>query len=156
MLNKPWYLFFLKLTKNFISEKEFPKFLRIAFTSMEKPNMDPNVSVKQLTHYFKQCDPKLLMNEEEFKLYKGLPDTVTVYRGVTPYNEKNLKVLSWTTDPETAAWFAKRYGQQGKIYTASIQKRHIFAYFNCRNEKEVIVNPNRLQNIRLYKDFCKE
>ena len=72
------------------------------------------------------------------------------------YNNKKLKVLSWTTDPEVAKWFANRYQQHGQVYTATISKKHILAYFGGRNEAEVIVDPSKLKEIKLFLDFSEE
>ncbi|MBR3791739.1 MAG: hypothetical protein IKK18_03470, partial [Clostridia bacterium] len=84
------------------------------------------------------------------------PDVITVYRGVTSYNNKKIKVLSWTIDPEVAKWFANRYQQQGQVYTATISKKHILAYFGGRNEAEVIVDPSKLNDIKLLLDLSEE
>ena len=81
------------------------------------------------------------MDEEEYAVYQSLEDPVTVYRGVTSYNAKNIKALSWTLDRDTAEWFAHRFGEEGTVYEAQISKEHILAFFNGRNESEVVVDP---------------
>ena len=55
--------------------------------------------------------------------------------------------MSWTLDHDTAAWFAGRYGRQGCVYEAKIEKAHICALFLGRNETEVILNPKHLTDI---------
>lgn len=87
------------------------------------------------------------MDEEEQQVYDSLEDAVTVFRGVTPYNRRNIKVLSWTLDRRTAEWFAHRFGEEGTVYEAKIRKEHIHAYFNGRNESEVIVDPKYLEQL---------
>lgn len=84
---------------------------------------------------------------ENCRQYQELEDTVTVYRGVTSYNAKNIKALSWTLDRETAEWFAHRFGEEGTIYEAQVRKEHILALFTGRNESEVIVDPRHLEQI---------
>ena len=59
-------------------------------------------------------------------------------------NAKNIKALSWTLDRDTAEWFAHRFGENGTVYEAQIQKKYIYAFFNSRNEPEVIVDPKHL------------
>ena len=59
-------------------------------------------------------------------------------------NAKNIKALSWTLDKDTAEWFAHRFGENGTVYEAQIQKKYIYAFFNSRNESEVIVDPKHL------------
>ena len=87
------------------------------------------------------------MDGEEKEKFDSFDDTVTIYRGVTSYNAKNIKALSWTTDYQTAEWFAHRFGEEGTVYQAQIGKEHILAFFSGRNESEVIVDPKYLTNI---------
>lgn len=78
-----------------------------------------------------------------------LPDTVTVYRGVTKVNHTRQKAVSWTVDYETAVWFANRYRdyetESGihEVWTVTVPKERILASFTedgKDNEGEVIVN----------------
>ena len=156
LINTPWLLFFTSLVEPYVSAEDFAELLRDSFTEMEQPNMDPNVSITQLKNYFKKCDKNTLMYEDELEAYNSLPDIVTVYRGVTSYNNKKIKVLSWTIDPEVAKWFAHRYQEQGQVYTATISKKNIFAYFGGRNEAEVVVDPSKLKDIKLFLDLSEE
>ena len=114
---------------------------------IEYPNLDPNISKKKLLSMFKNAEPSVLMEKGELEELKALDDIVTVYRGVTSYNANNIKALSWTLSYDTAEWFAHRYDEDGKIYQAQIDKSHIYALFNGRNESEVIVDPQFLTDI---------
>ena len=96
---------------------------------------------------FKQADPTILMDQAERKRLAELEDTVTVYRGVTSLNADNIRAMSWTLDKEVAEWFAHRYKEDGTVYEAEIDKKHILALFIGRNESEVVVDPKYLQNI---------
>ena len=87
------------------------------------------------------------MDKDEYEAFQNLEDTVTVYRGVTSHNAKNVKALSWTLSYDTADWFAHRFGEDGTVYEAQIDREHIYAYFNRRNEHEVIVDPKYLMDI---------
>ena len=42
------------------------------------------------------------------------------YRGVTMFNAKNVKVLSWTLDRSVVEWFASRFDEDGTVYQAQI------------------------------------
>ena len=90
-LNEPWRLLFVKLIEPYLSIKDFTSMLKEAFMESEHPNMDPNVSISELKYYFKKCGKAALMEEDEQEVYDSLPDTVTVYRGVNSYNNKNIK-----------------------------------------------------------------
>jgi hypothetical protein len=96
---------------------------------------------------FRAADLKILMDAEEQEKLEALGDTVTVYRGVHSAKSNGVKAMSWTLDQETAAWFAGRYGRQGCVYEAKIEKAHICALFLGRNESEVILNPKYLTDI---------
>jgi len=147
MVNKPYALTFLKFAEPHLSKEDFSAILSSAWTMAEAPNQDINVSRRSLVAMFKKADPAVLMDEEEYELFKELDDTVTVYRGVTSYNAKNIKALSWTLDRDTAEYFAHRFGEDGTVYEAQIDKKHIYALFTGRNESEVIVDPKHLTDI---------
>lgn len=147
LLNKPYMLTFLKYTAPFLSEPDLGQILAGAWTMNESPNMDTNVSRRELTALFRSVSPEYLMDEEERAAYQALEDPVTVYRGVTSYNAQNIRALSWTLDRDTAEWFAHRFGEEGTVYEAQVGKEHILALFTGRNESEVIVDPKYLEHI---------
>ena len=96
---------------------------------------------------FRQADPIILMDQGERKKLAELEDTVTIYRGVTSLNADNIRSMSWTLDKSVAKWFAYRFKENGTVYEAEINKKHILALFIGRNESEVVVDPKYLQNI---------
>ena len=67
-----------------------------------------------------------------------------------------MKALSWSLNQETAEWFAHRFGENGTVYEAQIDKKHIYAYFSGRNESEVIVDPSYLTNITEAQDLSSD
>ena len=86
------------------------------------------------------------MNEEELLVYESLPEEVTVYRGVTSYNRKKEKALSWTLDYEKAVWFANRFSTgTGEVWTMTVPKKRILYYFDGCNEQEAIVDLYRFK-----------
>lgn len=147
MLNKPYMLTFLKFAKPHLSREDFSELLSNAWILSEYANSDADVSKSQLVAMFKDTDPEALMDDEEREQLAALDDPVTVYRGVTSFNAKNIKALSWTLERDTAEWFAHRFGEDGTVYEAQIAKTHILALFNRRNEAEVVLNPKHLMGI---------
>lgn len=147
MINKPYAMTFVKYAKHHLSREDFSDLLADAWMRSENPNNDANLSKGELVAMFKAADQTCLMEASELNELHGLDDTVTVYRGVTPYNGKNIRALSWTLEPRTAEWFANRFGEEGTVYEATIDKSHILALFNGRNEAEVIVDPKYLRDI---------
>ena len=147
MTNKPYSMTFLKFAKPHLSQKDFSEILADAWIRSENPNLDKNFKQKELLQMFKDAAPHILMDKDEQKQLAELDDTVTVYRGVTTYNAKNIKALSWTLEQKIAEWFANRFGEDGTVYEAQIPKQHIYALLNGRGESEVIVDPKYLTDI---------
>ena len=147
LINKSYYLAFLKYAAPALSENDLGQMLSSAWILNEMPNQDPNISKGELVNLFRSVSLEYLMDKEEFQQYQELEDPVTIYRGVTSYNAKNISALSWTLDRDTAEWFAHRFGEEGTVYEAQIQKSHILAFFGGRNESEVIVDPKHLEQI---------
>ncbi len=148
LLNKGYALTFLKFTKYALSAEDLAQILADAWIQAENPNMDCNVTKEELVSMFKCSDRDYLMTEAERKRLADLEETVTVYRGVTSYNARNVKALSWTLDKKKAEWFAHRFGEQGTVYQAQISKGNILAIFTGRNESEVILNPKKLEQLK--------
>lgn len=153
MITKPYALVFLDHISQYLSNEDFSKILASAWIQSENPHCDPNFTRSKLLGLFKRAEAKYLMDESEFENYKNLDDTLTVYRGVTSHNARNIKALSWTLDPNTAEWFAHRFGEKGIVYEAQINRKHVYALFKCRNESEIIVDPRYLMNITEKQDM---
>ena len=143
VIRAPYRLVFLKHAKQYLSLADFSELLADAWVSSENPNDDVNVSVRTLASWFKHADKKALMTEEDYEVYKSLPETITVYRGITPGH--NPKGLSWTQSIDTARWFANRYDKEGYIQKAIIDKSRALAYLNTRNEDELVVDTRGLE-----------
>ena len=138
---KAYRLTFIKYIKQHLSKSDFSDLLADAWVSSENPNQDANVKIPMLISWFKQADKKALMTDEEYEVYASLPSTVTVYRGVAV--GRNPKGLSWTANHSTAEWFANRFNtdtKKGYIQKATVSKSKVVAYFNSRNEDELVVD----------------
>lgn len=75
-------------------------------------------------------------------------DMITVYRGV---RVNDYKGLSWTTDKLRAEWFAKRFGidgEKGYVFVGQIKKKDIIAFFDNRNESEVVCDYRKVVDIQ--------
>lgn len=147
MLTNSYRSAFLKFTMEYMDAKDFSEYLADYWISTESPNSDPNFSKQQLVKMFSEADKNHLMTAEKNRPLWMLPETLTVYRGVTSFNAKNIKALSWKLDQDKAEGFAQRFDEDGTVYEAEIDKKHVLALFNGRNEAKVVVNPAYLQNI---------
>lgn len=81
---------------------------------------------------------KSLWMELNFSTYESLPEQIKIYRG--EQFGGNRKGLSWTMDRNIAEWFAKRFQKNGYVKSGIAYKDDILAYFNCRNEKEIVIS----------------
>lgn len=152
-VNKPYSMTFLKYIQHYLSPQDYAKTLAECWGREEQPNMNPSITKTELTNMFKRADKEFLMSEREYKKWQDLPEKLTIYRGVTEYNSKNIRALSWTTNYDTAKWFAGRYDEKGKVYQAEIDKKHILACTDKRGESEIIVEPKYLKNIEMVEDL---
>lgn len=146
MVQKPYYPALFKYSAQYLGEKDFADALAYTWTTTEFPNHDANVSLNEFLNMFKKANKEYLMNEECLDAYNALPDKITVYRGTCL--QSTTKAMSWTTDVNKARWFAERFGDNGKVYEAQINKKDIFAYFADSGEKEIVLNYKKLENIR--------
>ena len=98
MLNKPYCLTFLKYAMPHLSKEDFSVMLADAWIRSENPNMDRNLNKAALLDMFQQADPAELMEENERKELEEMDEVITIYRGVTSFNAKKIRSLSWTTE----------------------------------------------------------
>jgi hypothetical protein len=90
-----------------------------------------------------------VMDEAEREHLAGLPDVVTIYRGV------NLRSavygLSWSLSRERAQWFANRWGcfkrRRPIMLQSSVCKSDVAAYFDSRSEQEIVVRPGVVRRL---------
>jgi hypothetical protein len=84
-----------------------------------------------------------LMTFEEQDFLSKLDEKVVVYRGCCP---KNRRGLSWTLDQQKAEWFAKRFNTKNPtLLIGECKKNDIIAYFEGRNESEIIIYPEKVK-----------
>lgn len=146
LIRKPYRLSFLKYCEPYLSEKDLAELFANAWVSSENPNQDVNCPIPYLVKMFKKCNKQYLMQEKDYKVYQSLPDTFTIYRGVAV--NRNPDGLSWTQNLKTAKWFAHRFDtikDKGYIQTAIAKKENVLAYFNTRNEDEIVYNSKKLE-----------
>lgn len=80
------------------------------------------------------------MDDADRAVLCGLPDVVTVWRGVNE-DGGNESGLSWTLDREQAVWFATRFGRRGVLLEVTLERSEIIACVAGRGEQEVILDP---------------
>lgn len=147
IVREPYWLTWLWLNNPYLDKSTFSELFGEAWVSVENSNGDANVKQKTLITWFKYADKKHLMTEEELAVYENLPDTFTVYRGLSSLSNK--KGISYTKSLDVAKFFANRFKTDGFtpiILKAEIHKKYALAYFNGRNEDEIVVDYPRVKD----------
>lgn len=141
-LNKSYYLTYFRLICNYLSDKDFARWLSYSWISEENPNQDVNAPLSICISWFRKSVKQYLMNKEEFAYYKALPNVIKVYRGVG--QNRNPDGLSYTVNKDEAIWFANRWGgEDNYLIEIDVPKKYVLAYFNSRNEEEIVVNTSK-------------
>lgn len=86
-----------------------------------------------------------MMTAEERHAAGAMPDPIPIYRGYT--RTRSMKGWSWTTDPDKAEWFARRFAVKGRecfVAEGTVSKQYVIAFFTGRNESEIVVDPRRV------------
>lgn len=151
IIRPPYLPAFFKFTQHFLSSYDYSTFLGSMWTIVEFPNVDDNITAPEFVKIFRRADKTLLMDEDEQKQYSALPEEITVYRGIR--GRGRLEALSWTLDIDKAEWFAKRWNKGGKVYSAMVKKEDVLAVFTSRNEDEIVVDFQKLSDIRLKREY---
>jgi hypothetical protein len=144
------------LLQNSPSNKKINTFLKYSHTFDDKEYWRNLAYAYILQDYLKLSRKKIveifsasrefrdeLMNNEEKKYLKKLPQIVTIFRGGAVSEKKTGKFgISWTLDKEIAINFASKKGLLTKnemiVHETKIQKQEIIAVFLERKESEVI------------------
>lgn len=150
MLNKPYRLIFYKYVKDDLSDEDKTQLLFDIYTETEFPNQDVNVTPYELCDWFSEVDISAVISDSDKEFQDKLPKTITVYRGVS---KGSVNGLSWTLSYDKAKWFANRLSSKAEntVYIGKINKEDIFCFTDCRNEKELILNFNKVYDIKAEK-----
>jgi len=76
-----------------------------------------------------------LMKKSDRRVWRKLPAQVKAYRAVAP-GERTEDIFSYTLDPKV---LDRIYGDSRRRVERVFPKRRVVAYFNRRNEHEIIV-----------------
>lgn len=153
LITKSYRIAFLKYAKPYLSDKDLGQMLRTAWTTVDSPNHDPNISKAAFVKIFCQAGANNICDPEESRFLDTISsqEGLVIYRGTATDKKDDIHGLSWTIEPKIACWYANRYQQSGKIYKAKIFRKNILAYF-ATSESEVVVDPQGLQDIEMLED----
>jgi hypothetical protein len=142
---------------------EIPELGRLALGSVDFDVDDLRALLPELWVGWNIHQTSGLSTKEWFRLFKAAgfvtdgparpAEPITIYRGA---DYTRVRQLAWTTDLDTAAWFAwiicERREQWGTdlaaepwfapaVWEATVEPRHVLAMFNERLEHEIVVSP---------------
>lgn len=147
LLNTPYKMLWFNLINEYLDEKDYAWWLKEVWITSENPNGDVNVPLSEVKKWFKKANKKYLMSKDEMDIYNAIPDTVTVYRGVS--KNRNPNGLSYSIEKEKAEWFQKRFADEknpGFLIEKKVKKEDIFCFFGNGGEAEVVVNVKEKYN----------
>ena len=116
------------------------------------------IGQNKLLKFIKLEKPTNLMTlEEENELFL-LPKKIKIYRGISSDEKINFNKygygINWTTNIDTALWFANcRGGSFKSLITASIESKNIICLWLDKGEYEIVLNPDDiiLNNLNIKK-----
>ncbi|MEJ5927949.1 hypothetical protein WG915_04865 [Corynebacterium sp. H128] len=79
------------------------------------------------------------------------PESITLYRGGHPRETESGFGMSWTSDRETAEFFANDYhsNRGGCIFTAEVKAPAILAHINTLGKNEYVIDPDDAESFTL-------
>lgn len=137
-VSKPYRMLYLSLVFPYLSRKERSEIMHEVWISVENINNNVNVSQMETLKMLRKCNQKYLMGQENYEVYENLPDTFVVYRGLQENAQEDG--LSWTLSKNVAEWFASRFENHGEIIKKMVHKTEVIAYFNDRDEEEIVLD----------------
>ena len=156
MIIKPYKLDFIKYALDYVSSADLGKALATSWSLVEYTSFHSGLRKDEIVKIFRRADKTTLMTEEERSILENWDENTPIYRGVTDYNIKQTKGLSWTTNIKVARYFASRYKGKGYVYQAYIKPKDILAYFANRAESELVVNYKGLIDVTLKENTTQE
>lgn len=147
LITKSYKSAFLLHSLPYLDKQDLGKYLKEVWISCDYVNIDKNISRLKYSSLFKKADKHTLMDDEEYEIFTNMPDTITLYRGINKTSKHPMDGMSWTSDFETAFWFANRFSNQDWIvYTLNVPKEYVLAYFS--HEEEYVVDYKYLKEYK--------
>ena len=99
---------------------------------------------------FGMAQPSDVMNADDLAVFRSFRFPLRLYRGCgVDEHERGVYGLSWTTDPAVAEFFAWRFDPNDTdrvVVTTQVERFDVHAYFNTRQEREVIADVSEAAN----------
>lgn len=154
--NLAFYAFYEAVKENTLHPNCFSAILASAWTGGKVIGPLSNFTYRLRHRMFEFAVPEFLMTPEDLAVFNALPDEITVYRGaLTNRSANHVRYgMSWTLNREVANIFAMRNADPDFfkdcipiLLMATAKKEHVFAYFNDREEEEVVIRSGRVRRV---------
>ena len=166
LINKSYYLAFLKYAAPALSDKDLGQMLSSAWILNEMPNQDPNISKGELVNLFHSVSPEYLMDEEEQQQYRDTTgfhfETLTDDPKVKKAVDDILLDFAGEENPRRACNYGlTEAGKQALRDAADPNSPHTYAWFvltDCGTPAEHLLQGMTLDEaISVYQDCdCRE
>ncbi len=108
---------------------------------------------KQIAEMFDAASPEDVMGKDDYSVFLELPDVVQIFRGTAGQTPKGVRYgMSWTRNREVAEKFASWHQtdqiKPAQVWSGSVKRSDILAYFDARGEDEIVVRPGRVFGVR--------
>lgn len=149
LINKPYRLYFIKLSEDYIDDETFAKVLLDVWTTVEFNCHDANVSLDEIRGMARRVRRVFPDRHKELvgEIFKG-KDSIILYRGVHDEGIKLKGALSWTLNKEVSEFFANRLRRgKAEIWELGLsikEKNHILWVIGGAGE-EVLLDTRGLQ-----------
>lgn len=146
LIQKSYKMAWFRFVSPYLSDKDYGTMLKECWIMEDNPNQDENVPIKMAIELFRRAKKDCIMTKKEQEYYDNLPETLTLYRGVSE-GRKRLG-LSWTDNYDVAVWYQKRFeewGRDGIVLKAKVKKEDVLAYFE--HDNELLVDVTQIRNI---------
>ena len=150
-IQRPYKLVFLEIYSSQMSTEVYWEMFGDTWCEIENHYQHQEVIkylIYETEHDFNER--QLMFNEDELQVWNNLPDEpLTVYRGYVHRGAR--RGWSWTFSPAKALFFAKRLARENqisKVVKGQVARRDIIAFFDRRNEREVVIDPRMVSRIK--------
>jgi hypothetical protein len=131
---------FETIERRIAADADYWRLLADIWITTEFPNRDRARWLNFFTSERAQRDR--LMTPADHAGLATLPDPFQIFRGA---GQRYARGMSWTTDREKAAWFARRFPRSGALFSTVVRKGRVLAYFTERGEAEALIDPRRIR-----------
>ena len=138
-------IYYFHKYQDLMNDKEYWGNLAEAYSLQEFSDNEPYIIYMQL-FLSPRPEKESIMTKEERAFLAELPDEITVFRGMSVGEDESGEYrFSWTLNEGIAANFAERnesmYDQETIVKEMIINKKDVVAYFDGREEQEIIYIP---------------